>query len=151
MRSAPRGLQGTVMMMAGSLYWVAVWFGDVLGTYLYDYAGGFTVCVVAITLAYLFIGGAVDHVRGVGGIPRGEIPDLPHRAREGVDVPPEAMPRIARPPPEFLRHEAPHERARRPLVPVQALRPLLAAPCFRGRHPSACPPSARRPPGRSAL
>jgi Na+/melibiose symporter-like transporter len=55
MRSAPRALQGTIMMMAGSLYWVAIRFGDVLGTYLYDYAGGFTACVVAITLAYALI------------------------------------------------------------------------------------------------
>lgn len=55
MRSAPKALQGTIMMMAGSLYWVAIRFGDVLGTYLYDYFGGFAACVVAITVAYLLI------------------------------------------------------------------------------------------------
>ncbi len=55
MRAAPKALQGTVMMLAGSLYWVAVRFGDVLGTYLYDYAGGFAACVVAITIAYALI------------------------------------------------------------------------------------------------
>lgn len=55
MRSAPKALQGTVMMLAGSLYWVAIRFGDVLGTYLYDFAGGFTSCVIAITIAYAAI------------------------------------------------------------------------------------------------
>jgi hypothetical protein len=55
MRAAPKALQGTVMMMAGSLYWVAVRFGDVLGTYLYDYAGGFIACVLAITAVYALI------------------------------------------------------------------------------------------------
>ena len=54
-RAAPKALQGTIMMMAGSLYWVAVRFGDVLGTYLYDYAGGFVACVIAITVVYALI------------------------------------------------------------------------------------------------
>lgn len=51
-RSAPPGLQGTTLMMSVSLYWVAVRFGDVLGTRLYDHYGGFGVCVIAITIAY---------------------------------------------------------------------------------------------------
>jgi Na+/melibiose symporter-like transporter len=55
MRSAPKALQGTIMMAAGSLYWVAIRFGDVLGTNLYDHAGGFGSCVVAITVAYACI------------------------------------------------------------------------------------------------
>jgi MFS family permease len=55
MRAAPKGLQGTIMMAAGSLYWVAIRFGDVLGTRLYEQAGGFGACVVAITLAYACI------------------------------------------------------------------------------------------------
>jgi MFS family permease len=55
MRSAPKALQGTIMMMAGSLYWVAIRFGDVLGTNLYDHFGGFGICVVAITVAYALI------------------------------------------------------------------------------------------------
>lgn len=55
MRSAPKGLQGTIMMAAGSLYWVAIRFGDVLGTRLYEKAGGFGACVIAITVAYAFI------------------------------------------------------------------------------------------------
>lgn len=54
-RSCPRGLQGTTLMMAGSLYWIATRFGDVLGTTLYDYYGGFAACVVAITVVYALI------------------------------------------------------------------------------------------------
>jgi len=54
-RSCPRGLQGTTLMMSNSLYYVVVRFGDVLGTNLYDRYGGFTVCVVAITTVYAMI------------------------------------------------------------------------------------------------
>jgi hypothetical protein len=54
-RSCPRGLQGTTLMMSGSLYFVVVRFGDVLGTNLYDRYGGFAVCVIAITLVYALI------------------------------------------------------------------------------------------------
>jgi MFS family permease len=54
-RSSPRGLQGTTFMMASSLYFVVSRFGDVLGTHLYDYYGGFAVCVIAITFVYALI------------------------------------------------------------------------------------------------
>ena len=54
-RSCPPGLQGTTMLMATSLYWVAIRFGDVLGTRLYENAGGFVSCVVAITAVYALI------------------------------------------------------------------------------------------------
>ena len=54
-RSCPRGLQGTTLMMSSSLYFVVVRFGDVLGTHLYDRYGGFTVCVIAITTVYALI------------------------------------------------------------------------------------------------
>ena len=54
-RSCPRGLQGTTLMMSCSLYYVVSRFGDVLGTHLYDRYGGFTVCVVAITIVYALI------------------------------------------------------------------------------------------------
>jgi hypothetical protein len=54
-RSCPRGLQGTTLMMSWSLYYVVSRFGDVLGTHLYDRYGGFTVCVVAITIVYALI------------------------------------------------------------------------------------------------
>jgi hypothetical protein len=54
-RSCPPGLQGTTLMMSGGLYFVASRFGDVLGTNLYDHFGGFTVCVIAITVVYALI------------------------------------------------------------------------------------------------
>jgi Na+/melibiose symporter-like transporter len=55
MRSCPRGLQGTTLMMSGSLFFIAARFGDVLGTTLYDHFGGFTVCVLATTAVYALI------------------------------------------------------------------------------------------------
>ena len=42
-------------MMSVGLYWIASRFGDVLGTNLYDYYGGFAACVVAITVVYALI------------------------------------------------------------------------------------------------
>jgi len=54
-RSCPRGLQGTTLMMSSGLYFIASRFGDVLGTNLYDYYGGFSVCVIAITVVYALI------------------------------------------------------------------------------------------------
>ncbi len=54
-RSCPRGLQGTTLMMSSALFFVASRFGDVLGTLLYDDYGGFGVCVIAITVVYALI------------------------------------------------------------------------------------------------
>jgi hypothetical protein len=54
-RSCPRGLQGTTLMMSVGLFYIASRFGDVLGTNLYDHFGGFTVCVIAITVVYALI------------------------------------------------------------------------------------------------
>jgi len=54
-RSCPPGLQGTTLMMSVGLNWVASRFGDVLGTRLYDSYGGFTACVIAITIVYALI------------------------------------------------------------------------------------------------
>jgi hypothetical protein len=54
-RSSPAGLQGTVLMMASGLYYIAVRFGDVLGTTLYSFHGGFPTCVIAITAVYALI------------------------------------------------------------------------------------------------
>ena len=40
-RACPPGLQGTMMLLWGaSIYWIAVRFGDVLGTQIYAHAGG---------------------------------------------------------------------------------------------------------------
>jgi MFS family permease len=54
-RSCPRGLQGTTLMMSGGLYYISSRFGDVLGTHLYDNHGGFYLCVVLTTLCYVLI------------------------------------------------------------------------------------------------
>ena len=54
-RSCPPGLQGTMLMMAAGLNVIVARFGDVLGTNLYDYYGGFAVCVIAITVVYALI------------------------------------------------------------------------------------------------
>lgn len=54
-RSCPRGLQGTILMMSGGLDVIASRVGDILGTNLYDYYGGFTACVIAITVVYALI------------------------------------------------------------------------------------------------
>jgi len=54
-RSCPRGLEGTVLMMAVGLYYIAGRFGDLLGTSLYDRFGGFGICVAAITITYALI------------------------------------------------------------------------------------------------
>ena len=54
-RSCPRGLEGTTLMLSNSLYFAVTRFGDVLGTHLYDQYGGFGICVSAITIAYALI------------------------------------------------------------------------------------------------
>jgi Na+/melibiose symporter-like transporter len=54
-RSCPRGLQGTLLMMSVALYAIVTGLGNLLGTNLYDHFGGFTVCVIAITVVYALI------------------------------------------------------------------------------------------------
>jgi hypothetical protein len=54
-RSSPSGLQGTVLMMSSGLYYIAVRFGDVLGTALYSFHGSFPTYVIAITIVYALI------------------------------------------------------------------------------------------------
>ena len=54
-RSCPRGLQGTLMMMSAGLFAIVQGLGNVLGTNLYDHFGGFTACVIAITVVYALI------------------------------------------------------------------------------------------------
>jgi hypothetical protein len=52
-RSCPKGLQGTMMiLMASTAYFVALRFGDLLGTDIYDHWGGFTMTIVAATVVY---------------------------------------------------------------------------------------------------
>jgi len=54
-RSCPRGLQGTLLMMSGALISIVSGLGNVLGTNLYDHFGSFAVCVIAITVVYTLI------------------------------------------------------------------------------------------------
>jgi len=55
-RSCPDGLQGTMMMLVvTTAYYAAGRFGDVWGTMLYDYHGGFVTAVLATTAVYVLI------------------------------------------------------------------------------------------------
>jgi predicted MFS family arabinose efflux permease len=54
-RSCPKGLEGTLMMLAWSMFALAANFGNLLGTELYEYYGGFVVCVAATTIVYALI------------------------------------------------------------------------------------------------
>jgi MFS family permease len=54
-RSAPKGLQGTMIMLFTGLYYVAVRFGDLLGTEVYDRHGGFVPAVVVTIIVYALI------------------------------------------------------------------------------------------------
>ena len=54
-RSAPRGLQGTTMMLFYALYYVSVRFGDLFGTWIYDHHGGFIPTVVITIIVYAAI------------------------------------------------------------------------------------------------
>ena len=47
LRSCPRGLEGTMMMLGAGVTAIAIRFGDLLGTALYDRWGDFTICVIA--------------------------------------------------------------------------------------------------------
>ena len=55
-RSCPKGLQGTMMMLFGSsIYFISTRFGDLLGTEIYDHWGGFSVAVWATVVIYALI------------------------------------------------------------------------------------------------
>ena len=54
-RSCPPGLQGTMMMMFTALYYIAVRFGDLFGTWLYDHQGGFITALWATIGVYALI------------------------------------------------------------------------------------------------
>jgi predicted MFS family arabinose efflux permease len=53
-RSCPKGLEGTILMMTTAFYYIVSRLGDLLGTYIYAH-GGFNVCVIAITVVYASI------------------------------------------------------------------------------------------------
>jgi MFS family permease len=61
MRSCPKGLEGTMMMLFLSLYWISTRFGDLWGADLYEHHGGFntalwaTIAVYAAILPIIFL------------------------------------------------------------------------------------------------
>ena len=55
MRAAPRGLEGTMMMSASSVYFISTRFGDLLGSTLYECAGNFTPCIFLSSAIYASI------------------------------------------------------------------------------------------------
>ena len=55
MRSAPKGLQGTMMMSAGAVYFIATRLSDVLGSFLLDFSGSFAACVALSAASYAAI------------------------------------------------------------------------------------------------
>lgn len=55
-RSCPKGLQGTMMLLVlTTTYAVATRFGDLWGTSLYEHKGGFTAAVIATVIVYALI------------------------------------------------------------------------------------------------
>ncbi len=60
-RSCPKGLQGTMMMLLIAMYWIPYRVGDIWGGYLYHKQGGFhaaiiaTICVYALILPMLLL------------------------------------------------------------------------------------------------
>lgn len=54
-RAAPKGLQGTMLMLFTACYWISTRFGDVFGTWLYDQHGGFVTAVIATIVVYALI------------------------------------------------------------------------------------------------
>ena len=54
-RACPKGLEGTLMMMAWSMFSLSGNFGNLLGTNLYEFHGGFFTCIAATTIVYALI------------------------------------------------------------------------------------------------
>jgi len=55
MRSCPKGLQGTMQGLAIAGFWLAIRFGDLLGTHLYDAFHSFPICAWVTTAVYVLI------------------------------------------------------------------------------------------------
>ena len=54
-RSCPRGLEGTMVMMSGGIYFLSTRLGDVVGTYLYDRYDSLALCIVLMMSTYALI------------------------------------------------------------------------------------------------
>ncbi len=55
MRSCPKGLEGTMMMLFLALYWVSNRFGDLWGADLYQHHGGYNASLLATIAVYALI------------------------------------------------------------------------------------------------
>jgi hypothetical protein len=55
MRACPKGLEGTMMMLLWSCYWISYRLGDLWGGDLYDHHGGFSVAIWATMGVYALI------------------------------------------------------------------------------------------------
>jgi MFS family permease len=55
MRSCPKGLEGTMMMLFLALYWISARFGDLWGASLYQSPGGFNAAIWATIAVYAAI------------------------------------------------------------------------------------------------
>ncbi|HEY2751499.1 hypothetical protein [Phenylobacterium sp.] len=55
MRSCPKGLEGTMMMLFLSLYWISSRFGDLWGANLYEHHGGYNTTLWVTTAVYAAI------------------------------------------------------------------------------------------------
>jgi hypothetical protein len=55
MRACPEGLEGTLMMLLWSIYWIDYRLGDLWGADLYDHHGGFSVAIWATIAIYAAI------------------------------------------------------------------------------------------------
>lgn len=55
MRACPKGLEGTMMMLLWSCYWISYRLGDLWGGDLYDHHGGFSVAIWATIGVYAAI------------------------------------------------------------------------------------------------
>lgn len=54
-RSAPRGLEGTMLMAASTMYFISTRFGDVLGSHVFAAFNNFGLCALMTTVCYLLI------------------------------------------------------------------------------------------------
>jgi MFS family permease len=55
MRSCPKGLEGTMMMLFLALYWISNRFGDLWGADLYQHHGGYNTTLLATVVVYAAI------------------------------------------------------------------------------------------------
>jgi hypothetical protein len=82
-RSCPKGLQGTLLMISAALYAIVQHLGNLLGAFLYDRFGGFMVCVIAITIVYALILPILSLVpKHLTATPDGQLVESPNKSAQ---------------------------------------------------------------------